>query len=137
MRFDLILRKKSREIAQNTGAEVQKPAKCAAETQIRQAQRGAVPLDKLKGSAPAASEMRGREATRLKPRALLRQSVLKSVHLSAGFFYRLGHALGKLVEMQQRSLAELELLAPGVFGFGQQNPAFFTHGFKATMQHGR
>jgi hypothetical protein len=66
------LRKKSREIAQNTLAEARKPAKYAAETQIRQAQRGAVPLGKPKGYALLACEVRrGEGATRKKPNGSL------------------------------------------------------------------
>ena len=39
--------------------------------------------------------------------------------------------------MQKRRLRQFQLFASGIFGFRQQYPAFFAHGFQASVQHGR
>lgn len=46
----------------------------------------------------------------------------------AGFFGGLYHALGQLVEVDERGLGKLELFAARVFCVSQQDPAFFAHG---------
>jgi len=51
----------------------------------------------------------------------------------AGGFHQ---AFGQLVEIDQCGLRELDLLAAGILGIAQGDPAFLAHGFEACVQRG-